>query len=63
MVPLQTILTPEFVMILLLFLVVSVPVFIGVVVLLNRASTDASQEEIEQLRDRVEALESDTERE
>ena len=63
MVPLQTILTPEFVIILLLFLVVSVPVFIGVVVLLNRASTDASQEEIEQLRDRVEALESDTERE
>lgn len=45
--------------ILLLFLVVSVPVFIGVVVLINRGTSGRDEDEVKELKQRVEELETE----
>ncbi|WP_224269047.1 hypothetical protein [Haloprofundus salinisoli] len=50
--------SPETWFILLLFLIVTVPVFIGVVALISRATGGADDEEIEELKRRVEELET-----
>ncbi|GAA0728530.1 hypothetical protein J2744_002799 [Halorubrum trapanicum] len=49
---------PEVWFILLLFLLVSVPVFVGVVAFINRATGGGKENEIEELKQRVEELES-----
>jgi len=58
MVPLQLDASPEIWIVLLLFVVVSVPVFIGAVAFINRATEDGRDEELQELRRRVEELES-----
>lgn len=50
--------SPELWFVLLLFVVVSVPVFVVFVAVINRA-TDSRDEELEALRQRVEELESE----
>lgn len=52
---------PEILFILLLFVLVSIPVFIGAVALANRATETESDEEIVELKRRVEELESNQE--
>ena len=52
---------PEVWFIFLLFVVVTVPVFIGVVALVNRATGDDTDEELEELKQRVEELEAQQE--
>lgn len=52
----------ELLFVLLLFLLVSVPIFIGAVVLVNRRTDSATDEEVAELRRRVEELESERER-
>ncbi len=49
---------PEVWFVLLLFVLVSVPVFIGAVVLVNR-STDGRDDELDELKRRVDELESE----
>ena len=53
---------PELLFVLLLFLLVSVPIFVGAVVLVNRSSDTAIDEEVAELRRRVAELESERER-
>ncbi|MHB9288825.1 hypothetical protein ACKVMT_17490 [Halobacteriales archaeon Cl-PHB] len=50
---------PEFVLVLLLFALLTVPLFIGAVVLINRRSGDDREAEIEELKQRVQELESE----
>ncbi len=50
---------PELLTVLFFWIVVSVPLFLGVVVLLNRATSDDRGEEIAELRRRVDELESE----
>ena len=50
--------SPETWFILLLFLVVTVPVFIGVVAFINRATGERDENELGELKQRVEELES-----
>lgn len=50
--------SPEFLFILLLFVLVTVPVFIGAVAFINRATGGDKEEELEELKQRVEELES-----
>ena len=49
---------PEVWIILLLFLIVTVPVFIGVVAFINRATGGREEDELKELKQRVEELES-----
>lgn len=51
--------SPETWFILLLFLLVTVPVFIGAVALINRAMSGHDEDEVEKLKRRVEELESE----
>ena len=51
--------SPETWFILLLFLLVTVPVFIGVVAFINRATSKGDEDELEELKQRVEELESE----
>lgn len=46
--------SPEVWFILFLFVVVTVPVFIGVVTFINRATGEDTDEELEELKQRVE---------
>jgi len=46
-------------MVLLLFVIVSVPVLIGAVILINRATPDSRNEDVEELKERVKQLESE----
>ncbi|WP_154020787.1 MULTISPECIES: hypothetical protein [unclassified Haloarcula] len=50
--------SPEVWFILFLFVVVTVPVFIGVVAFINRATGEETDEELEELKQRVEELEA-----
>ena len=59
MLPIQIRSSPEVWMILLLFVIVSVPVFIGTVILINRAAPDSRSKEVEELKERVNELESE----
>lgn len=49
---------PEMWFILFLFILVTIPVFIGVVVFVNRATGESAEDEVEELRQRVEELEA-----
>jgi hypothetical protein len=60
MVPLQFG-TPELWFVLLLFALLSIPVLVGVVVLLNRATGSDREERLASLERRVEELESERE--
>jgi|AntDeeMetagen681_2_1112603.scaffolds.fasta_scaffold27495_2 hypothetical protein len=51
--------SPEFWFILLLFGVVSVPVFVGAVAFINRTTGKDTKDEVEELKQRVEELESE----
>ena len=61
MVPLQIEVSPEVWIILLFFVLVSVPVFIGAVAIINRTTGGGRDEELEELKQRVEELESEQE--
>ena len=51
--------SPETWVILFFFLLVTVPVFVGAVAFINRATTEHDEDELEKLRQRVEELESE----
>lgn len=51
--------SPEVWFILLFFMLVTVPVFIGAVALINRATGGQEEEELEELKRRVKELESE----
>ena len=51
--------SPETWFVLLLFLLVTVPVFIGAVAFVNRATSGRDEDELEELKQRVEELESE----
>jgi len=51
--------SPETWIIFFFFLVVTVPVVIGVVAFINRATNTADGDEVEELKQRVEELESE----
>ena len=59
MLPIQIGVSPEVWIVLLLFIIVSVPVFIGAVILINRAAPGSRNEEVEELKERVKQLESE----
>lgn len=59
MFPIQIGVSPEVWMVLLLFVIVSVPVLIGAVILINRATPDSRNEDVEELKERVKQLESE----
>jgi signal transduction histidine kinase len=50
---------PEFLLVFLLFALVAAPLLIGATVLLNRRDRDNVDEEVEELKQRVEELESE----
>ncbi|MEF8784721.1 MAG: hypothetical protein V5A45_02220 [Haloarculaceae archaeon] len=58
---LQAGISPAVAMILFLFLVVSVPLLVGAVVLINRTTGTKHDEEIAELQERVDELESEHE--
>ncbi|WP_161973174.1 hypothetical protein [Halostella litorea] len=49
---------PELWIVLMLFVVVTVPVFVGAVALVNRRTGRSRDDEIEELKERVDELES-----
>ncbi len=51
--------SPELWFVLLLFALVTVPLFLGAITLFNRTSSGEDEKELEGLKQRVEQLESD----
>ena len=51
--------SPEIWFVLFLFIVVTVPVFIGAVAFTNRATSEQDDDELKELKQRVEELESE----
>ncbi|MFD1589315.1 hypothetical protein ACFR9U_20245 [Halorientalis brevis] len=50
--------SPEVWFLLLLFVIVTVPVFLGVIAFINRDTEGNTEEELEELKQRVEELEA-----